>query len=325
MGDDRATTTPVATGTAISVVTTTYNRADLLPRVWASLQGESVPFEWIVVDDASTDDTEAVVAAFADPRIRYMRHPVNTGGPAAGRNGGAKAARARYVVFLDDDDELYPGALRRMVDILDRSAPEIGCVLFQCELPGGGRYGEPVSDGAVYDEADVVCRRVLGMEKICVYRREVFEEFQLPEDLLFGEAVFVFGLTRRYKFLMLDEPGRIYHHDSGVRFSNSDSIVRMSPLIARAHERILRNHRDVLAKDPEARLFYLKKALFRYSVGHARADSWRLVREILRYRRPGPAVFALTVFTLGVLRLAPYIERFRLPFLARRQVGRAGA
>jgi hypothetical protein len=212
-----------------------------------------------------------------------------------------------------------------MVEAFEHADASIGCVLFQCHLPEGGRWGEAVDHGAVYDEVDVVCRHVLGMEKICVYRREVFDEFQLPEDLLFGEGVFVLGLSRRYNYLMLDEPGRVYHHDSAVRFTSAATIVRMSPLIARMYERILENHREVLAGHPDARVHYLLKAMFRYSVGRSTRESWRLFREVLRHRRIGATVYGLGLLMLGLSGAGPLLERVRLPWTVRRTLKRAQA
>lgn len=109
----------------VSVVTPTYNRAHLLPRVWSSLRDQRPAFEWIVVDDGSTDNTLDVIKNLADPRIIYHRLPCNRGVNAA-RNAGAKLAKGRYVIFLDSDDELYPGSMERMVSIMDAADPTIG-------------------------------------------------------------------------------------------------------------------------------------------------------------------------------------------------------
>jgi glycosyltransferase involved in cell wall biosynthesis len=308
----------------VTVVTTTFNRARLLPRVWASLSAETPAFEWIVVDDASSDDTTSVMESLAtDPRVHYLRHPIDRGGPAAGRNQGALAARGRYVVFLDDDDELYPGALQDMVDTLDAADSSIGCAMFQCVFPDGRRWREDVVDGAVYDEVDVVCRRVLGLEKIFVYRRAVFDEFRLPEDLLFVEAVFVLAVAKRYRFLMVDRPGRVYH-DTGVRNTSPKGLIRISRLIGRGYERILDNHREVLATHPEARLFYLKKALYRYSLAGARVDAWRMFREVARCRRPAATLVGFGMLAVSLPGVALSVERIRLPLMMRRQMRRAG-
>ena len=79
---------------SISVVVPTYKRPALLGRAVRSILDQSLQdFEVIVVDDASGDDTEEAVAAFSDPRVRYVRHEENRG-LAAARNSGIKAAHA---------------------------------------------------------------------------------------------------------------------------------------------------------------------------------------------------------------------------------------
>jgi glycosyltransferase involved in cell wall biosynthesis len=307
----------------VSVVTTAFNRGHLLPRAWASLRDETPAFEWIIVDDASTDGTPGIVESFADRRIRYIRHDVDRGGPSAGRNQGARMARGRFVVFLDDDDELYPGALARMVDRMRGADRSIGVAMFQCVLPAGRRWREKVVDGAVYDEVDVVCGRVLGLEKILIYRREIFDQFQLPEDLMFVEGEFVFAISKRYKLLMVAEPGRIYH-DTGVRNTNIRGMLRVSPYIGRGYERIVRNHQEVLAGCPDSRVFYLVKAMYRYSVAGLRGDSWRVFREIARHRRPAKTGLAFAMLAVGVMGLGGLVERIRLPLAMRRRVQHAG-
>jgi GT2 family glycosyltransferase len=86
----------------ITAILPTYDRgaalAVTLPRFLA-LRGVG---EVIVVDDGSTDDTQAVLARFADPRLRVVRHDPNRGSPAA-RNTGVAAATTEWVVFLEDD------------------------------------------------------------------------------------------------------------------------------------------------------------------------------------------------------------------------------
>ena len=72
--------------------------------------------ELVIVDDGSTDGTDAVVAAMADPRIRY--HAQAQSGVSAARNAGAAIAAGEFLVFLDSDDELLPIALERYSDAL---------------------------------------------------------------------------------------------------------------------------------------------------------------------------------------------------------------
>ena len=115
---------------AVSIVTPTYNRAHLLPRVWASIVRQTeTNFEWIVVDDGSSDDTREVVLGFNDPRIHYV-HQENRGVNEA-RNRGDSKVRADYVVYLDSDDELlHETTLAEMLSEVRVAHPKIAWVGF---------------------------------------------------------------------------------------------------------------------------------------------------------------------------------------------------
>jgi GT2 family glycosyltransferase len=104
--------------TLVSVVVPTYNRADALPATVESVLAQThEELEVLVVDDASTDDTPAVMADYDDPRLEYLRLPENRGGSAA-RNRGIEAADGEYVAFLDSDDRWRPTKLERQLSLL---------------------------------------------------------------------------------------------------------------------------------------------------------------------------------------------------------------
>lgn len=87
-----------------SVIIPTFNRARLIPRAINSVLTQTIQdFEIVIVDDASSDDTEDVVRAIGDPRIRYSRNKENLHKGGA-RNVGIQHATGRYICFLDDDD-----------------------------------------------------------------------------------------------------------------------------------------------------------------------------------------------------------------------------
>jgi len=94
---------------AVSVVIPTYDRARLVGRaVVSALAASATGDEVIVVDDGSTDGTEAALAPYRD-RIRYVR-TANRGAGAA-RNRGVREARNPLIAFLDSDDEWMPDKL----------------------------------------------------------------------------------------------------------------------------------------------------------------------------------------------------------------------
>lgn len=92
----------------VSVVIPAFNQAAFLTDALRSVQvQEGVDVEIIVIDDGSHDDTPRIAAAF--PEVRLIRQ--HNRGVSAARNMGLHCARGRYVVFLDGDDLLDPGAL----------------------------------------------------------------------------------------------------------------------------------------------------------------------------------------------------------------------
>ena len=98
-----------------SVVIATYRRAHLLSRAIDSVLNQTfTDFELLVVDDASPDDTELVVRAYGDGRVRYVRCARIRGGAGA-RNVGVRQARGEFIAFLDDDDEIYLVSWRRCI------------------------------------------------------------------------------------------------------------------------------------------------------------------------------------------------------------------
>jgi glycosyltransferase involved in cell wall biosynthesis len=104
----------------VSVLIPTFNYAHYIQECIESVrQQELENVEIIVVDDCSTDDTEAVVAALRAEDLRYVRHERNRG-PAGARNTGLRLARGRYVALLDADDAMNPDNLSRKVEVLDR-------------------------------------------------------------------------------------------------------------------------------------------------------------------------------------------------------------
>ena len=87
-----------------TVVLNTFNRAHLLPTCIASILAQTeTDWELVIINDGSSDDTEAVVGTYKDPRIRYYYQ--ENQGLAAARNAAARQSRGQYLCFIDDDDE----------------------------------------------------------------------------------------------------------------------------------------------------------------------------------------------------------------------------
>lgn len=107
--------------TKVSVVIPAYNGTSryLREAIRSVLAQSFTDHEIIVVDDASTDRTDALVQSF--PQVRYVRHASNTG-QAAARNTGAQLAQGPFLAFLDQDDLWEPEFLEQTLAILEPAA-----------------------------------------------------------------------------------------------------------------------------------------------------------------------------------------------------------
>ncbi|MCW0215846.1 MAG: glycosyltransferase [Pseudonocardia sp.] len=113
----------------VAVITPAYNVGpwigDAIDSVLAQTEGR---FEYIVVDDGSTDDTADIVRAKAavDSRIRLVSSP--NAGSGSARNLALRESSAKFVAFLDGDDRWHPDFLRSQLDVMDRTPSSVGVV-----------------------------------------------------------------------------------------------------------------------------------------------------------------------------------------------------
>ncbi len=152
-----ASSAPASGAPRVSVVTPTFNRAELVGCAIDSVLAQTFrDFELVVVDDCSQDNTAEVVSAIVDPRLRLLRLPKN-GGLSRARNAGIAEARGEWVAFLDDDDEWYPQMLERQLERIDRSADprtSVAYCLRALQTRHGlqpSRHTPPLPEGDVLD------------------------------------------------------------------------------------------------------------------------------------------------------------------------------
>jgi glycosyltransferase involved in cell wall biosynthesis len=159
----------------VSVIIPCYNQAHFLGEAIASVLVQSYPyFEVVVVDDGSTDHTSEVAARYSG--VRYVRQ--SNQGLSAARNAGLRRSQGGYVVFLDADDRLLPGALEVGVQCLEA---HLGCLFVS------GRYRNIASDGSISRNqplpltigtdpyAALLQENYIGMHATVMYRRAAFE------------------------------------------------------------------------------------------------------------------------------------------------------
>lgn len=180
----------------VSVVIPTYNRASLIPSSIESVLGQTYKrIELIVVDDGSTDDTQAVLAGYGD-KIKVICQ--QNAGPAIARNRGIAAATGDIIAFLDSDDQWLPTKLERQVESLRAAGPEVTCSLCNCTVyyANGTKTSTfaiadtiPECDTGIWlNPVEVLLNRFVMFNQAVAIRREVLERVgYFDESLRFGE------------------------------------------------------------------------------------------------------------------------------------------
>ena len=105
----------------VSVLMTVYNAEPFLDEAVRSILGQSFgDFEFIVIDNASTDNSREMLASYSDPRLRVFHNAENIGPPRA-LNRGLQMAKGEYVARMDADDVALPDRLTKQFDFMARN------------------------------------------------------------------------------------------------------------------------------------------------------------------------------------------------------------
>jgi glycosyltransferase involved in cell wall biosynthesis len=221
-----------------SIVTPTYNRAHLLEQVYSSLKAQTLhDFEWMVVDDGSTDNTRSVVddlAAKATFSVSYIHQP-NCGKHVA-VNAGIRVACGYFIGILDSDDKYAPNALQscwqhwqqipeaersRFVGLTGLCVAEDGRII-------GDRYPTDPFDS---DPIECCTRIKIKGDKKGFLRTDVLRQFPFPEDLgrFVPEGIVWNRIARQFKTRYLNEVWAVVEYRADGLTAHSVSTRVKSP------------------------------------------------------------------------------------------------
>jgi glycosyltransferase involved in cell wall biosynthesis len=232
----------------ISLVMAAYNRAHTLPRALDSVLAQDWPdWEVIVVDDGSTDDTDAVLARYDDPRIRRVRHDVNRGVTAA-KNSGFDQCRGEWIATLDSDDALAPGALSAFMRVLEEVDPTLDAIACNCVDSRTGRFSGVGWDRDRYIDLRSSLSETRG-EFWGMFRASILGAHRFDERIAGREAVLWTRIHEGARWYYLHQGLRIYHTEGDDRLtSRRVSNLRANPRQYRSFVVLTEEATDYLAK-----------------------------------------------------------------------------
>lgn len=174
----------------VSIVMPGFNSSDFIERAINSVLGQSWGrFEFIIIDDGSSDDTCEIVKRYAktDERIRLIELERNVGAAAA-RNKGIDEAQGRYVAFLDSDDLWSREKLSVQIAAMEASESPLSTTGYRLMLPGGReKYVAPpsltTSKNLLSGHAIKTPTAMMDVERIG--RKVYMRDIKVCEDLVF--------------------------------------------------------------------------------------------------------------------------------------------
>jgi glycosyltransferase involved in cell wall biosynthesis len=156
-----------ADGPLVTVVIPTYNRSEVLRHALRSVLDQSYRrLEVIVAGDACTDDSEQVVASFADPRVRWINLEVNTGSQGGPNRAALEIANGELVAYLGHDDLWRRDHVALLVADIQRSGADVtysaGDLVFSQGRLAGRRFTCPPIGGEHPAPSTLMHRRSLS-------------------------------------------------------------------------------------------------------------------------------------------------------------------
>ncbi|HEV8426717.1 MAG TPA: glycosyltransferase [Pyrinomonadaceae bacterium] len=218
---------------SVSVVITTYNRAQLLRRAIESALNAGSDPEVIIVDDCSTDDTREVCEEFAG--IRYVRLRSNRG-LAHARNVGIAESSCEFIAFLDDDDLRLPGSLDTQFRVLSADHNTAFCygqALMgdaRRQLPTGEIYPISCPQGDIF--WDLLEDNFIPMPSVLARKSSLINLGGFNTDLsLIEDWDMWLRLSEHFLIAAIEEPVAIYRKpvaESNQMCSNSAQLCRQA-------------------------------------------------------------------------------------------------
>lgn len=183
----------------ITVITPTYNRLFTLPKLYDSLKKQTYQnFEWIVIDDGSTDCTKKWLYELSqkkDRKFQFQYHSIVNGGKQRAINFAVPKAQGNYIFIVDSDDFLVEDAIEKITDWIneiDLLSDYAGVSGIKGNKNGIPINGEPLFKGNYVDATNLDRKKYnLEADMAEIYKKEILLKYPFhvwPEEKFVPEA-----------------------------------------------------------------------------------------------------------------------------------------
>lgn len=248
----------------ISIFTPTYNRAYIIGKLYNSLCNQTYRnFEWVVVDDGSTDDTEELINSFiTENRINIIFYKQKNQGKHIAINKGIELANGELFFIVDSDDYLTKDAFATIADNLTELEQLDVCgLVFNRVTPSLNTIGKQATFEKIKCSLyDLKFKYKLNSDKAEIFKTEIIRKFPFPyfeSEKFSPEALVMYRMSGEYQIVYVNKGIYVCEYQPGGLTANITKIRMNSPkgTTLYYYEQFLRSH-TVLLKMKSAINFY---------------------------------------------------------------------
>ena len=217
----------------LTIFTPTYNRCDKISRVYESLKSQNRDiFEWLIVDDGSTDDTETLINSFLKENkisIKYIKQ--NNGGKHVAHNTALNYAEGTFFFCVDSDDWIKEG-------FIDRFAKEIsssdcyGLIAYKTDAAGkllSETFPVQVKESSIFDLSEAYhCNGEFSI----IIKTDIAKAYKFPvfeNEKFMGENIIYDKMSEKYKFKLLNQIATVCEYQEDGLTANYNQLMKKNP------------------------------------------------------------------------------------------------
>ena len=196
----------------ITILTPTYNRAVLIKELYNSLLKQSnTDFEWLIIDDGSTDDTLNIIETFTTCKFNIIYKHKENGGKHTALNYAHSYITGDWVFIVDSDDILLPDAIEIIYQYINKYNDNKDVVCFSFNR--GYKDGRPISKRIfkhdyISNYIDYRINKDAKGDQAEIYKTKVLKEFPFPvfeNEKFLGEDYFHIHVAYFYKTVYINK------------------------------------------------------------------------------------------------------------------------
>lgn len=222
-----------------TIFTPTYNRKELLKKLYESLKKQTYKnFEWLIVDDGSTDGTKESVEKFlAENKLDIKYYYKENGGKQRAYNFGVEKARGELFICLDSDDEYVENGLNTILKYWEKiyksNKIDIAGMGYLSIYSSGEVIGTefPINE-MIETQFDIYTKYKVKGDKGLMFKTEVLKKYPFPVydgEKFITEAVVYNRISEKYKMIYINEKIEIKEYQEDGLTSRYNNLLLKNP------------------------------------------------------------------------------------------------